>query len=205
MQAYGIPTYHRNIKFRSRLEARWAAFFDLLGWSWIYEPFDLPGWIPDFMLNNKVLVEVKPFANKEEWHQETLNIIKAISQTKRTEEVLLLGVDPFRGVTFCDDIYIFGYMLSPSWQSNCKIHDEYCDCDQDYSYECKTMSEKSEEYADNAVCITQSGLYDLSVECGHWCSRFDFFKSHKWYECNADKSDLEAKWGIASNQTQWKR
>lgn len=60
-----IPTTYKGINFRSRLEARWAAFFDLLGWRWEYEPEDLNGWIPDFVLfdqcgQREVLVEVKP-------------------------------------------------------------------------------------------------------------------------------------------------
>jgi hypothetical protein len=60
----GIPTIYRGVQFRSRLEAKWAAMFDLLGWTWQYEPCDFPGWIPDFALTGKagnmVLVEVKP-------------------------------------------------------------------------------------------------------------------------------------------------
>ena len=28
-----IPTTYAGVRFRSRLEARWAAFFDLCGWS----------------------------------------------------------------------------------------------------------------------------------------------------------------------------
>ena len=57
-----IPTTYNHVQFRSRLEARWAAFFDLCGWEWDYEPFDLDGWAPDFMLKGKTmaLVEVKP-------------------------------------------------------------------------------------------------------------------------------------------------
>ncbi len=57
-----IPTTYAGVNFRSRLEARWAAFFDLCGWDWDNEPFDLEGWAPDFMLKGKVkaLVEVKP-------------------------------------------------------------------------------------------------------------------------------------------------
>ncbi|WP_065091484.1 hypothetical protein [Rhizobium leucaenae] len=64
-----IPTTYNHVRFRSRLEARWAAFFDLAGWQWDYEPFDLDGWAPDFMLKGKIraLVEVKPinFADTE--------------------------------------------------------------------------------------------------------------------------------------------
>jgi hypothetical protein len=61
MQA--IRTKYGGTWFRSRLEARWAAFFDLCRWSWDYEPLDLRGYIPDFVLSFRqpVLVEVKPF------------------------------------------------------------------------------------------------------------------------------------------------
>jgi hypothetical protein len=58
-----IPTTYAGVNFRSRLEARWAAFFDLADIKWEYEPFDLEGWAPDFMLRTEVcnvLCEVKP-------------------------------------------------------------------------------------------------------------------------------------------------
>lgn len=56
-----IPTLYRGRMYRSRLEARWAAFFDRLGWAYEYEPFDLGSWSPDFLLTDMgVLVEVKP-------------------------------------------------------------------------------------------------------------------------------------------------
>lgn len=58
-----IPTSYAGVNFRSRLEARWAAFFDLCGWRWDYEPFDLDGWAPDFKLTMGCVValaEVKP-------------------------------------------------------------------------------------------------------------------------------------------------
>ena len=57
-----IPTVYGARQFRSRLEAKWASFFDSCTWPFEYEPFDLGGWSPDFLLNGdtKVLVEVKP-------------------------------------------------------------------------------------------------------------------------------------------------
>lgn len=65
MQYAAIPTEYNGVRFRSRLEARWAATFDLLNWQWEYEPFDLPGWIPDFSIEinrtrKPLLVDVKP-------------------------------------------------------------------------------------------------------------------------------------------------
>jgi hypothetical protein len=58
------PTYYNNIQFRSRLEARWAVFFDLIKWKYTYEPIDLNKWSPDFTIQTtagkRFLVEVKP-------------------------------------------------------------------------------------------------------------------------------------------------
>jgi hypothetical protein len=64
-QFKAIPTMWQGIQFRSRLEARWAAFFTAMGWRWDYEPFDLDGYIPDFILHmhEDVLVEVKPMSS----------------------------------------------------------------------------------------------------------------------------------------------
>lgn len=48
-----IETRYRGCRFRSRLEARWAVFFDALGLAWEYEPqgYLLPNgtpYLPDF-------------------------------------------------------------------------------------------------------------------------------------------------------------
>ena len=54
-----IETVYRGYRFRSRLEARWAVFFDAMGIAWDYEKegFELPSgrylpdfWLPDFGL-----------------------------------------------------------------------------------------------------------------------------------------------------------
>ena len=70
MKIAAIPTIYKNVRFRSRLEAKWAAFFDLVGWRWEYEPLDFDGWIPDFALygetGNVILVEVKPILSFDE-------------------------------------------------------------------------------------------------------------------------------------------
>jgi hypothetical protein len=63
MKIKAIPTTYAGTNFRSRLEARWAAYFDELRIPWEYEPFDLEGWAPDFaitVLSEQVLVEIKP-------------------------------------------------------------------------------------------------------------------------------------------------
>lgn len=50
-----IETRYKGCRFRSRLEARWAVFFDALHLPWAYEPegFVLPGgkrYLPDFLV-----------------------------------------------------------------------------------------------------------------------------------------------------------
>lgn len=66
MTHLAIPTTYAGQQFRSRLEATWAAFFDLAHWpTWTYEPFDLHGWTPDFHIASPrypggILIEIKP-------------------------------------------------------------------------------------------------------------------------------------------------
>lgn len=62
-----IETKYGGCKFRSRLEARWAVFFDKFGieWSYEHEGYDLgPGigyYLPDFWFpNSGFYAEIKP-------------------------------------------------------------------------------------------------------------------------------------------------
>lgn len=73
MDIQPIETTYNGVTFRSRLEARWAMTFDILGVRWFYEHegyqtstgFYVPDfWLPDTYLRHKykkgVLFEVKP-------------------------------------------------------------------------------------------------------------------------------------------------
>lgn len=60
-----IETVYKGYKFRSRLEARWAVFFDSLGAPWQYETegFELERvrYLPDFwMPRQDFWIEIKP-------------------------------------------------------------------------------------------------------------------------------------------------
>jgi len=88
---------YKGRQYRSRLEARWASFFDLVGWRFEYEPYDLPGWIPDFAIYNhedqEMLVEVKPYSTIEEFSKTESQIHNALREGDKEEcEILLLGV-----------------------------------------------------------------------------------------------------------------
>lgn len=86
------PTTYRGTKFKSRLEARWAVFFDHCAnvMNWTYEPVTLrlpaKGWeyTPDFALDiycrgNKgtMLIEVKPSGLSPEHEKFLQQIIAA--------------------------------------------------------------------------------------------------------------------------------
>jgi hypothetical protein len=93
------PTKYGGIHFRSRLEATWAAFFDLLAWGWEYEPFNVGRWLPDFSLTaprapgGVVLVEVKPTASAYPGSA----VGSKIDESALAWTCLLLGVGPRDG------------------------------------------------------------------------------------------------------------
>lgn len=66
MNYKAIETIHSGFRFRSRLEARWAIFFETLGVDYRYEPegFELEDgirYLPDFYLPQKLhWIEIKP-------------------------------------------------------------------------------------------------------------------------------------------------
>lgn len=66
MNSQAIETEYKGYRFRSRLEARWAVFFNALGIAWVYEPegFQLSDgtrYLPDFWLPEfNLYVEIKP-------------------------------------------------------------------------------------------------------------------------------------------------
>ena len=103
-----IPTEYAGVVFRSRLEARWAAYFDLSGVKWHYEPIDFCGWIPDFLLQPEVrgtavdvYTEVKPAFEPD---PTAGCYAKAVSHSPHMW-VLLLGATPmdWRIGYLCDE------------------------------------------------------------------------------------------------------
>jgi len=106
-------TNYSGVKFRSRLEARWAAFFDLAKWEWKYEPIDLPGWTPDFWVkwscghsecngHHTLLVEVKPYSDIREFdNHPCMRYLEGIDQEAkqltyaiREDSSAGFGIDP---------------------------------------------------------------------------------------------------------------
>ncbi len=71
------PTLYEGRLYRSRLEARWAAFFDFIRWDFEYEPEPLATWSPDFLITDYLggmYLEIKPYSL---WDDALMNKIKA--------------------------------------------------------------------------------------------------------------------------------
>ncbi len=88
-----IETRYKGYRFRSRLEARWAVFFDGLGLRWKYEAegFDLAGtwYLPDFWIEDwSAWLEIKPGEPSED-------------ERKRCQLLALLGTS--RVLMVCGD------------------------------------------------------------------------------------------------------
>ena len=106
-----IQTYYNGYKFRSRLEARWAVFFDELGIRYEYEPegiklSDGTVYLPDFYLPDfHVFFEVKAkhiLETKEE--QEAIKKIKDGAYTDSWAGLICFG-DPMDNTLrlFCQE------------------------------------------------------------------------------------------------------
>lgn len=89
-----ITTFYQGIEYRSRLEARWAAFFGGLGWHTTYEPFDGDGYIPDFLIHGDrpLLVEVKPAVGLRDYAAATAKAENGLRDW--SSDILVVGADP---------------------------------------------------------------------------------------------------------------
>jgi len=90
-----IPTKYNGIKFRSRLEARWAIFMDNIGVKYEYEPegFDLEGlwYLPDFWLptfDGGSFMEVKP----TDLNDGEMEKVKRLARIGKKNVILAVGV-----------------------------------------------------------------------------------------------------------------
>jgi hypothetical protein len=97
-----VKTQYNGVNFRSRLEAKWAAFFDLAGWRWEYEPAGEYGyWIPDFVVwgrdESPIPTEVKPIeweGDGKAWRRQVVEYPGLAKARQWKHEVLILGARP---------------------------------------------------------------------------------------------------------------
>jgi hypothetical protein len=97
-----IETSYKGYKFRSRLEARWAVFFDSMKIQWDYEieGFRLPGdvwYLPDFLLHlpqGDVWAEIKP-AQADDFPDLVQTRLSPLCRATGNPVVLLNGAPAF--------------------------------------------------------------------------------------------------------------
>lgn len=161
MEIKPIETVYNGYRFRSRLEARWAVFFDEAEIPYEYEPegFDVDGiwYLPDFFLPwFNCYVEIKP--NR----QEEIEKAKKIAKKFATEKAILLCV----GLPSDDNITLFdsknhweaGFYENCWW--NDKSGEQRCGYTKHYiSLICKTSKPTNflHCYADGTVDVDVDG------------------------------------------------
>jgi hypothetical protein len=89
-----IETAYRGYRFRSRLEARWAVFFDAAGIDWQYEPegYRVEGrpYLPDFWLSKlEAFVEIKP--TPQAAAEAANGVMKALVQQSQKRGLVIAG------------------------------------------------------------------------------------------------------------------
>ena len=104
-----IETFYNGYRFRSRLEARWAVFFDACGIPYQYEPegFNINGhyYLPDFYLPWwRCYVEIKP-DEKDSFDVGARNCISLFNAMPGIITMLCAG-DPMTNkmYVFCNDL-----------------------------------------------------------------------------------------------------
>lgn len=119
-----IETIYKGYRFRSRLEARWAVFFDACGVEWEYEPegFDLGDgicYLPDFLLHGvkakgfsgNLYVEVKGCFTAED-RNKLLKFYDVFSENDELpvskKPLFVVGDIPYEGDT--DIAYLFSVL-----------------------------------------------------------------------------------------------
>lgn len=98
-QIKAIQTQYKGYNFRSRLEARWAVFFDALGLPWEYEPegFELScgKYLPDFRV-------CYPGRNESERHFEWFECKGDLLQVSQNEWEKMIEFEKINGLTVLD-------------------------------------------------------------------------------------------------------
>lgn len=129
-----IETVYNGYRFRSRLEARWAVFFDMLGIEYEYEKegFDFGGtwYLPDFWLpHQKYWIEIK--GQEPTWKE--IDLLEALVRDEQTRAYLLHGTIPMppnelSTLSIGYSINCFEYEGKPTFANNHILHPMWTIC-----------------------------------------------------------------------------
>lgn len=211
MSTNSIPITVNGIRFRSLVEARWAEMFSKLGWQWEYEPIELNGYIPDFIIkfpHRHLLVEVKGETNMENIEQYAEKIIKSgwdgefllVCSTFEYEDGIIIGL---LGSTKCSHMWNRLYEedanpVNPLIKNSDFAHLTRCDdCEaysiynDNYGWFCRNCGSYDKSLVDNKInkdsktkistCNGCKKYYDEVNKCKLWC------ETNGIYSCNCVK------------------
>ncbi|WP_143136945.1 hypothetical protein [Burkholderia ubonensis] len=192
-----IPTVYNGVRFRSRLEAKWAAFFDFVGWKWEYEPRDLAGWIPDFRLealgapNGELLIEVKPVRYEMRIPDAIYFVPGKIISAAPSHELLIVGESPCFNVGWGGAPNTEGGLIALGWMVE-RAGVEWVEED----------DEQADSFSTAFMGFWSKG-YGIRGQYGRWHDRISGL-----YEGNAAAehpcSDIKKAWKDACNRVQWR-
>jgi hypothetical protein len=106
-----MSAIYNGLQFKTRLEARWAAFFDLAKWEWHVNPVSVGDWTPDFRVtfpcphsecggSHTLLVAVLPLSQSEDFkNHPCLSHFYGINEAHR-DDYRKLGVSIDAGAAF---------------------------------------------------------------------------------------------------------
>lgn len=216
-----IPTVYDGIEYRSRLEARWAAFMSNIGWEYVYEPFDGDGYIPDFIVHGEqpLFVEVKPAVTLAEFQQPTRKIERGLADYRH--DVLIVGADPLPSI-------------SDSWGRDHPAAGllaerivEWCDiCGDGNGADglrlCPACAGVEHHVGGDLAKVATRRVNDFIWSTGHWlicglCSQIGVFHNEQSYggrPCGHSAGDhymrsvptrvLQSMWADACNSVKWR-
>jgi hypothetical protein len=172
---------YNGIVYRSRQEAKYAAFWELLGWKFTYEPFEGNGYIPDFLIDgdNPLLVEVKTAHTKEQYEREVPKIVKGL-KNRWEHDFLIVGFNPIAQwqSPAWEDGLCAGLLSDKAWGS---------EVDDGIWFRCKECG---------GVGVYHSTGHYGGRPCGH--SDGDHHLGH------LDEDFIRDGWARATNVTQWR-
>lgn len=179
-----ITTIYNGIEYRSRLEARWAAFMQNIGWDIVYEPFDGDGYIPDFLVQGAkpLLVEIKPAVTQSEYEAAVPKVEQGLEKHWR-HDILILGAAP---ISHSSGALLHagcvGYALHTDPDPNVAMLWAWGAADWLRCMECRTIRVRTADFAWDAQ------------PCGH---------DHKRTQYAAAREINEA-WADACNDVKWR-
>jgi hypothetical protein len=129
-QIKALPSFYAGVKFRSRLEARWARYFDLIGINWQYEPegYELPSgnYCPDFLCEYDgwtYFIEVKPDDIGQKMVQQKL---MELCEMTGTQVVCVTGNPMMKAYWNCEKVYEDGVDLFNVGPTDVEYAQEKC-------------------------------------------------------------------------------